>query len=94
MAVAASCLITLAGLVLYALTKARHQRQVFGRPAEGGRAALLRILAAVVVALGPTPWVAAQGAPMALVTWLFCAVPLVGLAVAGVFTWLDERRRP
>jgi len=90
---AVSTLASFAALALFALAMDRHHRQAFGRPPSRRTAVALRAFGVLLLLLAPLPWLASQEADIALVTWLFCALPLAGLAAVGLFTWLGERRR-
>lgn len=87
MALLLTLLLTLGGLVLFALAMTRHHRKLLGRPPTPGAARRLRILGWVLVIAAPLPWMAAHGAWMGFVAWIFCGVPVVGLAVVAVCTW-------
>jgi hypothetical protein len=47
----------------------------------------------VIIALSPLPWIAQTTPAMALVTWLFCGVPLAALVVVAAFTVLGLKAR-
>jgi len=87
-------LLTLGGLAAFALAMTRHHRQLLGRPPTPRAARLLRLLGWALVIAAPLPWMAVHGAWMALVAWIFCGVPVVGLAVVLVCTYAPKLVRP
>lgn len=93
MGVVASCVLTFAALVCFALALPRHHRQVFGRLPSTGRARLFLAAGAALAIAAPAPWMMDRGPTMAFVTWVFCGAPLAGLAVVALFTCLDLRGR-
>ncbi len=93
MGVVASCVLTFAALVCFALSLRRHHRQVFGGPTSKRRKRLFQGLAVALLVAAPAPWMAQQGATMAFVTWIFCGTPLAGLGAVALFTGLDLRAR-
>lgn len=93
MAVALSLLLSFTGLLALGAGLDRHQRHLFGRQLPGWSVKALRLAAAACLILAPVPWALERGAAMALVTWLFCGLPVVGLVVAGLMTLDAERRR-
>ena len=90
MAVALSMLISLVALTLFALATTRHHRQIFGRAPSARIALVYRALGTLLIVAAPLPWMAEAGAAMALVTWLFCGLPLAGVVVVAMFTALSE----
>ncbi len=92
MGVALSCLLTFASLVLFALAMRRHHRQAFGRDPAPRAVLAYRLAATVLIVLAPAPWMLERGPYMGFVTWMFCGVPLVGLAAVALFTALAARR--
>jgi hypothetical protein len=93
MGVTLSMLLSVAALVLFALAMTRHHRQLFGRPPSARGALAYRALGCLLILAAPLPWVAQTGPTMALVTWLFCGLPLAGVAVVATFTALAALRR-
>jgi len=94
MGVAASCLMTFASLVLFALAMRRHHRQAFGRDPAPRAVLAYRIAATALIVLAPAPWMLERGSYMGFVTWVFCGTPLVGLVAVGLFTALGARVPP
>ncbi len=87
-------LLTLGGLVLFALAMTRHHRKLFGRPPSQSLARGLRLLGWLLVIGAPLPWMAVHGAWMAFVAWVFCGLPVVGLAVVLFCTFARPLARP
>ena len=94
MGLVASLLISLAALALFALAMPRHHRELTGRAPPPRTILLARIAGWVLLVLAPVPWMAAHGAWMAFVAWIFCVLPVAGLAVVAITTWLPGRVRP
>jgi hypothetical protein len=91
MALVLTLLITLAALASFALAMARHHRHVFGAPPSPGRRLVLRTLGWILLVAAPLPWMGSHGWLVALVAWLFCGVPVVGLAVVAFTAFTPER---
>ena len=89
--IGASALLTCLSLMLFALAIKRHHRQVFGQIPARSRILLLRTAATIALCLAPIPWIARDGLGMSLVTWLFCALPLVGIVVVLLLAYLSPR---
>lgn len=94
MALVLTLLLTLGALVAFALAMTRHHRQLFGRPPSARTALVFRILGWALAILAPLPWMAAHGAWMAFVAWIFCGVPVVGLGVVLICTFARAPARP
>jgi len=90
-AVALSMLLSLAALALFALATGRHYRQVFGRLPTARQKLAYRVLASLLLVAAPLPWIAETRPAIALVTWLFCGLPLAGVIVVAMFTALPHR---
>lgn len=86
MGVLVSLVLTFLALGLFAVAMARHQRYALGRVLSSRTVRLLRVAAWLLLAAAPLPWMAERGALMSLVTWLFCGLPVMGLAVAAALT--------
>jgi hypothetical protein len=84
LALVLTLLLTLGALALFALAMARHHRRLFGRPPSARLARGLRALGWTILIAAPLPWMAVHGAWIALVAWIFCGVPVVGLAVVAI----------
>jgi hypothetical protein len=94
MGVAVSMLLSVAAVALFALAMARHHRQLFGHAPSTGVARACRLLGTLLIAAAPLPWIAQTGPAMALVTWLFCGLPLAALVVVAAFTAFGVASRP
>lgn len=93
MGVTLSILLSVAALALFALAMTRHHRQAFGRRPTPGAKRAYSVAGAVTIALSPVPWIVQTSPAMALVTWLFCGVPLAALVVVAAFTALGLKAR-
>jgi hypothetical protein len=89
--IGASALLTCVSLILFALAIKRHHRQAFGRIPARSRIWLLRTAATITLCMAPIPWIVRDGLGMSLVTWLFCALPLVGIVVVLLLAYLPQR---
>jgi hypothetical protein len=78
----ASLYLSYVGLMLLALSQARHHQQAFGVKPTAEQVRRLRIAGSLLLAAAPCPWVWLQGLAMGLVTWTFCGLPCAGIAVA------------
>jgi hypothetical protein len=84
----ATLALTLGALLAFALAMSRHHRRLFGRPPEARTVQALRILGWLLLAASPLPWMGEHGAWLAFVAWIFCGLPVVGLAVVLVCSFL------
>ena len=91
MGVAVSMLLSVVALALFALAMARHHRQLFGHPPSARAAVAYRAAGSILIVAAPLAWMIQVGPTMALVTWLFCGLPLAGVIVVAAFTALPAR---
>lgn len=92
MALVLTLLLTLGALLLFALAMARHHRQLLGRPPSPRFVLGARVLGWILLALAPLPWMATHGALIAFVAWAFCGLPVAGLAVVAVCSFVRPAR--
>lgn len=88
MGLLATLTLTLASLMAFALAMTRHHRQLLGRPPSARTAMAWRLAGWALLALSPFPWMGEHGAWLAFVAWIFCGLPVVGLAVSAVCSFL------
>ena len=87
MGVLASLYLTFAGFGQLAFAYAKHHRAAFGQPPSPDRARRLRIAGAVLLGLAPLPWIVESGPAIGLTTWLWYALPCVGVGLVVVMAF-------